>query len=156
MVTAVFAIRNTLYGKLTQLVTKGPYTHCGLVIDGVLYHVSPTAGLIREPYAVSGVWEEILVKPFSKKKVLKFIETELGSNHDWFWVLRALFPTLKESEDAWFSSEWLTTCLIKGGYKLDKKSYQYNISALRNKMLSKVRRNGKATNSRPNNYGLHH
>lgn len=111
----VFYATNGLYAWLIKFVTKGKYTHCGIVIEDAVYEAHPFRGVIKSKYNPFD-WQksfDIKVSDKDSLKIKKFLESELGCGYDWFGVARFVFPFFKPNKNKWFCSELVGEVLKK-------------------------------------------
>jgi hypothetical protein len=139
----VFKSTNGLYGLLIKLVTRGKYTHCGVVINNIFYQASLFSGVTKSQYKPKNCHEIIMPLIKSKQaKIKNFLEKELNSGYDWLGILKFVFPFLKPSKNRWFCSELVAEALIEVGFlKKDPKPYYYSPKGLFDMVLKKLDKN---------------
>jgi hypothetical protein len=139
MIYAAFTSHLTPFSYLIKLVTKGQFSHCGVVIDDYIYQSSPFKGVIKQKFDnTNKKWTLIKINKLNKSAIETFILNELGCGYDWFGVARFILPKIKESKTRWFCSEFLTKVLISGGYKFSKAPALYDPSSLYKAILKAV------------------
>lgn len=137
----VFSTSNSLYALLIKLVTKGKYTHCGIVVGNEVYEAKPFHGVVKSEYDPLD-WAcsvKIKIEEEQLNKIKKFLDSELGCGYDWFGVCRFLFKPLKSNKNKWFCSELVVESLKK--IKFFKKrihSFNYSPQSLYSFLLKKT------------------
>jgi len=103
--------------KLIAKYTKGPYSHCEIIIDGYMYSSSPRDGGVRKKKHIvdTNVWEYVFVD-IESKNTLQFFGLTKGCKYDWLGILGFVIP-LKDRTNEWFCSEWCSTTLRISDYK---------------------------------------
>jgi len=122
----VFQSGKGFYSFLIKLFTFGKYTHCGIVIDGILYQSVIGKGVYSKPWNPKG-WtaKDIPVSHINKEDAKKFLIEEIGCGYDLIGVLHFIFFFLKPSKNKWFCSELASEATIKAGFLNRKKKPCY-------------------------------
>ena len=139
----VFKKGTDFYSFLIRLFTGGHYTHCGIVIDDILYQAQTLKGVYCENWIPNFNWtvKNIDVEILFGNKAKNFLKSEIGCGYDWFGVLHFVLPFLKPSKKRWFCSELAAETLVKAGFLSKKKVSFYSPQSLFNCIEKKLDKN---------------
>jgi hypothetical protein len=95
-----------LFDWLVRLVTRSPYSHCEIVIDGVCWSSSIRDGGVRAKRIDldSGHWHVIPLHT-DPARALAWFKSHMGQGYDWLGVLRFIVPFIPQRAGRWFCSE---------------------------------------------------
>lgn len=91
--------------------TKSPYSHCEVIIDGLMFSAHPREGGTRFaaiPNMSPDDWDILYVPtgPTEDRMLLDFCHAELGCKYDWFGIIFSQIIRLqREHKSKWFCSE---------------------------------------------------
>ena len=127
----VFTKNSGLVSRIVRFIIRGPYSHCGVVINGYNYQALPSKGVFKEPYVQdSEKWDELIIEGLDEEKALKFIAGEMGCGYDYMGAARFLIPFLKPSKKNWFCSELSGKMLQEAGWDNQDPAWKFNPSNL--------------------------
>lgn len=102
---------------LTRKITKGPYSHCEVVVekDNDLFDCYTSSirdnGVRCKRMALpSTKWDLVEIKYKTEEDVVKFFEPLLGKHYDFLGALGIILGT-KDDDNKWFCSEIAAHCL---------------------------------------------
>lgn len=113
-----------LFDKAISWWTKGPYSHCELVLpNGQCFSSSPRDGGVRikDIDLTDGKWDIWTLKIDSDGDIARIVEwgrQHLGKGYDWFGVFGFVFAPFHQEKDKWFCSEVIAAALQSQGYLL--------------------------------------
>jgi hypothetical protein len=98
--------------RLIQWWTKGPYSHCEVVIDGYSYSSSARDGGVRRKRIVYNPkhWDFVQVN-LDQLACLQWFAAHDGQKYDYLGVLGFVLPYQIGQTDRWFCSEALAVVL---------------------------------------------
>jgi uncharacterized protein YycO len=129
MQIALYKDDSTFFGKAVNFFTRGPYSHCSVVLDdGTVIEARPLKGVqevahIREGVRKGCVIElyDVYLSPQQKLDIETFLRAQIGKKYDYWSVLMFVFlsnkPRKKDSE-RWFCSELVFAAFVFGGIAL--------------------------------------
>ena len=100
--------------------TKGPYSHCELVIGDLWLSASPREKVVRyrtiEPDTNTWDFVPIDLDVAQVEQIQNWAELELGSAYDWLGIVFTQFINLnRQDPHRWFCSELVVTGLQQAG-----------------------------------------
>lgn len=100
-------ILQRLWDRMVRLVTRSPYSHCELVINGVCWSSSMRDGGVRGKTIDldHAKWDQIDLGPDGDKKALHWFLSHEREGYDYMGVLRFLIHSVHASPRRWFCSE---------------------------------------------------
>lgn len=106
--------------KAVRLWTRGPYSHCELVIGDLWLSASPREGMVRfKNMTDATAWDFIPLDldVAQIEQILRAAEAELGCGYDWLGiVLTQIINLNRQDPKRWFCSELITNLLQTAGY----------------------------------------
>ena len=132
------SIRNHLETKIVQLWSWSKYFHSEIIIDNNWISSGPSHGGVYihklQPLRKEYDYIEIEVDAKKLESVMKFIESQLGSEYDWTGVFLLGLNSNAHNESKWFCSEICAEILLRFGVKLKLASNQYTPNGLRKEL----------------------
>lgn len=116
-----FHSKDTLISILIRFITQGKFNHVSIRIGKYVYEADMGKGVIKTLYSKwdnSSVVECITVKTKHEKKVVKFLNEQVGKKYDITGVLSFLLIFSKPKVGMWYCSE-----LGFGAYLRSKNNY---------------------------------
>ena len=104
----------TDYGRAISLITRGPYSHVDIIMNGKVYTALDPGGV--DEYTLPKD-KEVIVYELSKKvkpkKILEFFKKTKGAPYDFKRAIKAhiLGQHTEENFNSFFCSQWVTACL---------------------------------------------
>jgi hypothetical protein len=138
----VFTKDSGLVSRIVRFIIRGPYSHCGVVINGENYQAYPGKGVFKGPYVNDPkIWDEVILDGLDENKALEFIKGEIGCGYDYFGAARFLIHFLKPSKKNWFCSELSGKILQEAGWDNQNPAWKFNPSNLYSILTSKEKCN---------------
>lgn len=121
MQIAFYKGRHRLFDRVVQFLTKGPYSHCELAIDGQCYSSSWRDGGVRRKTIdlASGNWDVHPIHLADEDYVRAWFELHMGDKYDVLGLFGFVLPWRTESRSRWFCSEACAEALgLSRGWKI--------------------------------------
>ena len=109
------------FHEAVKLATKGPYSHCELVIDGVCFSSSQRDGGVRSKRVdlSTGRWDLVDIHDRDDDITRAWFTEHMGQKYDTLGLLGFILPGRFERQDRWFCSEACGQALgLSNAYKL--------------------------------------
>jgi hypothetical protein len=101
------------FDKLIRWWTYGPYSHCEIVINGVMYSADSRNNIVRKAYFMQDVskWDEVTLN-LPSAPIKAFLESQLGKEYDYIGIIFSQIFNLKfHNKNKWFCSELCAAAL---------------------------------------------
>ena len=118
---AFYKRKDTIFDKIVQKFTFGPYSHVELVVKGVGYSSLPSVGVYKRIHDYdTETWDYVVVNGLCEAIIHKFYHKTKEDKYDYFALLSAIIPVTTPT-NRWDCVEWVGTALkISGCEKLWK------------------------------------
>lgn len=137
MQMAFYKGRTRLFDRLVQWWTRGPYSHCELVINGECYSASLRDGGVRSKMIdlASGRWDVMPLPPHlattdHQADALIWFMAHAGAGYDVAGLFGFVLPCRAHSRRRWFCSEPVAEALgIKRSWTISPNSLAERVQA---------------------------